>query len=143
MIVDLPIHTPMQGYICFKKEIESMKNCVTNLPSYSFYATNGIPAPGGKEKEREALAKLFEKYRGWYLYYGVVVDCADNLTIEPDDEEDTAGLDGTMKYLEDLGVDMETAEFLVPLEIIGAPVVGEIAKAGFVDGWKSFGYVII
>ena len=42
-----------------------------------------------------------------------------------------------MKYLADLGIDMETAEFLVPLEIVQAPALGEMTKDGFVEGWKN------
>lgn len=42
-----------------------------------------------------------------------------------------------MKYLADLGINMETAEFLVPLEIVQAPALGEITRDGFVDGWKN------
>jgi DCN1-like protein 1/2 len=50
------------------------------------------------------------------------------------------GVDGTMHYLvTDLGVNLETAEGLVPLEIIQTASVGEMNKAGFVEGWKAVG----
>lgn len=48
-------------------------------------------------------------------------------------------VDGTMKYLQDLGVNLEDASILVPLEIVQAPCFGEISKDGFVDGWKAVG----
>jgi DCN1-like protein 1/2 len=44
-----------------------------------------------------------------------------------------------MKYLEDLGVDLETVEFLIPLEIVQAPAIGEMTKSTFVTGWKNIG----
>jgi DCN1-like protein 1/2 len=44
-----------------------------------------------------------------------------------------------MKYLTDLGVNLENAEILVVLEIVQAPALGEITKDGFVDGWKAIG----
>lgn len=53
------------------------------------------------------------------------------------DEVDNISVDGTMNYLADLGINMESAEFLVPLEIIQAPALGEITKSGFVDGWQN------
>lgn len=53
------------------------------------------------------------------------------------DEVDNISVEGTMKYLADLGINMENAEFLVPLEIVQAPALGEITKDGFVDGWKN------
>jgi len=44
-----------------------------------------------------------------------------------------------MKYLTDLGVNLENAEILVVLEIVQALALGEITKDGFVDGWKAIG----
>jgi DCN1-like protein 1/2 len=61
--------------------------------------------------------------------------------IDPKAEEiETLTVDGTMKYLQALGVSLENAEMLVPLEIVQAPAMGEISKDGFVDGWKTIGY---
>ena len=61
-----------------------------------------------------------------------------NMSPDPKtDEVDTISVEGTMKYLADLGINMESAEFLVPLEIVQAPALGEITKDGFVDGWKN------
>lgn len=56
------------------------------------------------------------------------------------DEPDMVGVDGTMKYFgNDLGVNLEGVEFLIPCEIIQVPAIGEMSKAGFVDGWKKLG----
>ena len=61
-----------------------------------------------------------------------------NMSPDPKtDEVDTISVEGTMKYLADLSINMENAEFLVPLEIVQAPALGEITKDGFVDGWKN------
>jgi len=48
-------------------------------------------------------------------------------------------VNGVMKYLTDLGVNLENVQMLVPLEIVQAPSVSEMSKEGFVDGWKSAG----
>jgi DCN1-like protein 1/2 len=48
-----------------------------------------------------------------------------------------------MRYFESLGVNLEDASMLVPMEIIQAPTVGEISKEGFVNGWKAVQYVSI
>jgi DCN1-like protein 1/2 len=58
---------------------------------------------------------------------------------EKTDENDTIGVDGTMLYFEDLGINLETVGFLVPMEIVQAPALGEITKEGFVGGWKRIG----
>lgn len=58
---------------------------------------------------------------------------------ERTDEADTIGVDGTMSYFEHLGINLESVEFLVPMEIVQAPALGEITKEGFVGGWKRIG----
>lgn len=55
-----------------------------------------------------------------------------------DDEKDKLELESTMSYLQDkLKVSLENAELFVVLEIVQAPSVGEITRAGFVNGWKE------
>jgi len=44
-----------------------------------------------------------------------------------------------MRYINDLGLNMENAEVLVLMEIVQAPAMGEMTKEGFVDGWKAIG----
>jgi DCN1-like protein 1/2 len=44
-----------------------------------------------------------------------------------------------MQYLTDLGLDLEKADILVPMEIVQSPGMGEMTKDGFVNGWKIIG----
>lgn len=46
-----------------------------------------------------------------------------------------------MRYLVEVGIDLEKEEasFLIPLEIIQAPSLGEMSKDNFVKGWKTAG----
>jgi len=44
-----------------------------------------------------------------------------------------------MRYLQDLGLNLESAEILVPLEIVQAPALAEMSKEAFIDGWKTVG----
>ncbi|KIN04238.1 hypothetical protein OIDMADRAFT_18259 [Oidiodendron maius Zn] len=85
----------------------------------SFFQSGGS-AVGSKESD--ALGKLFENYRD-----------------EKTDEVDTIGVEGTMQYFEHLGINLESVEFLVPMEIVQAPALGEIGKEGFVTGWRRIG----
>jgi DCN1-like protein 1/2 len=64
-------------------------------------------------------------------------------SLAKEDEEDKAGVDGTMAYLVELGLNLEDASILVPLEIIQAPALAEMSKEGFVEGWKAIGYVYV
>ncbi|KAI1006393.1 hypothetical protein K3495_g1828 [Podosphaera aphanis] len=73
---------------------------------------------GVEDSERESLVRIFDKLH------------------DPKDEKDILGVDTIMRYLQqDLGVDLETADIFVPLEIVQAPGLGEITKSGFVEGW--------
>jgi hypothetical protein len=88
------------------------------------------------------LGKLFEKYRG-KSFPGPALRIVQlepySIPDQKTDENDTIGVEGTMKYFGDLAVDLESVECLVPMEIVQAPTLGEITKDGFVDGWKTIG----
>jgi DCN1-like protein 1/2 len=56
------------------------------------------------------------------------------------DEKDKLELESTMGYLSnELGINLENAELFVVQELLQAPSVGEIARKGYVDGWRSAG----
>lgn len=42
-----------------------------------------------------------------------------------------------MGYLTSLGLNPESGEVFVALELVQAPSLGEITRKGFVDGWKA------
>lgn len=59
------------------------------------------------------------------------------------DEIDKVGVDGTMRYFDkDLQINLENASMLVAAEAIQAPTVGIMTKTGFVEGWKTIGFVV-
>ncbi|ESZ95267.1 hypothetical protein SBOR_4379 [Sclerotinia borealis F-4128] len=88
----------------------------------SFFQANGNAAPPPQSREKESLTRLFESYRTF------------------SDDADMVGVDGTMKYFgNDLGINLEGVEFLIPCEIIQVPSIGEMSKEGFVEGWKKLG----
>lgn len=45
-----------------------------------------------------------------------------------------------MKYLEDIGVDVEGLESLAVLQFVQAPAMGEMTRQGFVTAWSAAGY---
>jgi DCN1-like protein 1/2 len=59
------------------------------------------------------------------------------------DEKDTIGIDGTMAYLTELGVNLENASSLIPLEIVQAPALGEMTRDEFIKGWKKMWVYIL
>ena len=42
-----------------------------------------------------------------------------------------------MAYLTEVGVNLENASSLIPLEITQAPALGEMTRDEFVNGWKK------
>ena len=45
-----------------------------------------------------------------------------------------------MRYLGDLGVKLDEVVLLAVLTELSAPTMGELARSGFVDGWKTRRY---
>ena len=43
--------------------------------------------------------------------------------------------------MQDLNVDMESAQSVIPLEIVQSPSMGVITKQAFIDGWMKATYV--
>ncbi|CZT40983.1 probable SCRO protein [Rhynchosporium secalis] len=81
-----------------------------------FLSIGSAPSKGD-----DTLSTLFEKYRA------------------PTDDTGVVTVEGTMRYLGDLGVNSENAEILVALEIVQSPALGEMSKNAFVEAWKRIG----
>lgn len=58
---------------------------------------------------------------------------------EREDGKDTLGADSAMSYLQSIGVGLEDASLFLAVELLQAPSIGEIPRAGFVSGWKDAG----
>ncbi|KAI8229433.1 hypothetical protein K4K57_007243 [Colletotrichum sp. SAR 10_99] len=88
-----------------------------------FSGTSGTTTPTTSALDT-SLGQMFDKLRG---------------TDDSRDEKDTMGVESTMAYLENLGVDLENAEMLVVAELLQSPSIGAITKKGYIDGWKTTG----
>ncbi|KAL9125556.1 MAG: hypothetical protein Q9217_005255 [Psora testacea] len=51
------------------------------------------------------------------------------------DEPDRIGVEGSMRYLQDLGVQLDEPALLTILTELGAPTIGEFSRTNFVEGW--------
>lgn len=108
-----------------------------NDPDDRFYQSKSS-APASSQTE-QSLNKLFDKYRGLSSPHSR--NCqpdADpcNLVDNPKDEPDTIGVEGSMRYLTDLGLSLEEPVVLAVLTELEAPTMGELTRKGFVEGWK-------
>ena len=90
-----------------------------------------------------ALNRLFDKYRGKSVAIlgrlKLIKDFSDNPVHEPD----TIGVDGSMRYLGDIGVKLDEVVLLAVLTELSAPTMGELTRGGFVEGWKTYQYAIL
>jgi len=77
----------------------------------------GSPAPT-PTVAASSLNVLFDKYRD-------------------SQDVDVIGVDGTMRYLGDLGVKLDDVVVLAILTELSAPTMGELTRDGFVGGWKK------
>ncbi|KAF8416677.1 Cullin binding-domain-containing protein [Terfezia claveryi] len=69
-----------------------------------------------------SIHKVFDKYR------------------ERNDPQDVINVNGTMAYIQGLGMDLEEPAVLALCEALKAPTMGEFSRNEFVEGWKNMGY---
>lgn len=65
---------------------------------------------------------------------------ADTLA-EANDPQDTMGVNGSMRFLQAIGVDLAEPTVLAIAEALNAPTMGEFSREGFVAGWARLGHV--
>lgn len=91
-----------------------------------------------------SLNKIFDTYRGMSAAPPFQAS-TDMLTVcLPDhvaEDPDKIGVEGSMRYFEDLGVSLEEVVVLAVHAELGAPTMGELTRDGFVSGWTSNRYV--
>ncbi|QDS77141.1 hypothetical protein FKW77_001282 [Venturia effusa] len=85
----------------------------------SFYSD---PSGASASPSRGGLGKLFDKYRD-----------------QPKTSPDAITIEGSTKYFEAIGVDLEGVDSFIVSEIVQCPSMGEITRDGFTDGWAELG----
>lgn len=60
---------------------------------------------------------------------------------DPKENPDTIGIEGAMKFLEEIQVRLDEVVCLAIAELLKSPSMGEFTRQEFVDGWKGAGYV--
>ncbi|KAI4630482.1 hypothetical protein J4E80_001418 [Alternaria sp. BMP 0032] len=83
-----------------------------------YYSSSNSGGSQGSSAMKTNLNKLFDRYQE---------------AGAPD--KDIVGVEGTMRYFDDTGVDAEGLDALAALEIVQAPTMGEMSRDGFVKGW--------
>ncbi|KAL1995110.1 hypothetical protein VTN49DRAFT_1297 [Thermomyces lanuginosus] len=76
----------------------------------------------GSSASVSALHKIFDSYRD-----------------APEDNPDSIGIDGAMKFFGDIKVELDEVACFGVAELLKCPSMGEFTREGFVNGWKSVG----
>ena len=85
-----------------------------------------------------ALNKIFDKYRGNARKQEYYHSCADICNADSQvHNPNTIGVEGSMRYMADLQVELDDVATLAIAEALSAPTMGEFNREGFVQGWKS------
>jgi hypothetical protein len=87
-------------------------------PLFRYFSNGG--GNSASSGSRSSLNKIFDSYR-------------EDVAGAPD----AVGTEGTMKYMGDLGANLEDLDALAVLEAVQAPAMGEMSREGFVDGWTA------
>ncbi|KAI0191577.1 DUF298-domain-containing protein [Astrocystis sublimbata] len=88
-----------------------------------FYTSGASSAGAAAAGTRDSqLNQLFDSYRN-----------------EQEDAKDTLGASSAMSYLQSIGVGFEDASLFLAVELLQAPSIGEITRAGFLNGWRDAG----
>ncbi|KAI2039172.1 Scaffold-type E3 ligase [Ophidiomyces ophidiicola] len=90
----------------------------TPKPSFCYFQSH----PTASKATENTLSKLFDRYRD-----------------SPTDNPDGIGIDGAMKYLADIKVNLDEVACLAISELLRSPSMGEFTRQGFIDGWKDLG----
>lgn len=99
-------------------------------------------SPQASSGANSSLNKIFDSYRGTWLKRPKNLPLG-GLTVHPDDVEnkpDMIGIEGAMKYLGDIGVQLDEVACFAIAELLQSPSMGEFTRPGFLAGWKSAKY---
>lgn len=110
------------------------------------------PAASGSSNASDVVAKakynlgqLFDSYRGKPCFTKIIqhhFERSHSRRTDAKDAQGEIGIEGTLKYMQDLNVDMDSAQSVIPLEITQSPSMGVITKQAFIDGWMKAMYAM-
>lgn len=72
--------------------------------------------PNASRKDKKSILAIFDEYK---------------------DEEDKIGIDGTLRFIEDLGYEPEDRAVLALAEFLESPSVGVFPRKNFLSKWQS------
>lgn len=104
---------------------------------YHTNTTSFFQTPQSNSGITTSLNKIFDSYRGKLTVSSCVQPA--NPPDDPQDNPDGIGIEGAMKFLGDIQVQLDEVACLGIAELLKSPAMGEFTREGFVNGWRSVG----
>ncbi|WEW61156.1 Scaffold-type E3 ligase [Emydomyces testavorans] len=108
------------------------------MPGYTSSQKQLIAQFASFASVKDSIAARYLKNNGWD-----VAQAADDPlrkdSESPADKPDSIGIEGAMKYLGDIKVQLDEVVCLGISELLRSPSMGEFTRESFVDGWKESG----
>lgn len=95
----------------------------------------------GGLSSKKSLNDIFDRYRGTpapsRMDKPILI-----FSDDPKDNPNGIGIDGAMKFLGDIQVQLDEVACLGVFEMCQCPSMGEFTREGFVEGWKGVKYIL-
>ena len=72
-----------------------------------------------------------------YFNHTIQLGLANDTLDDPEDNPDGIGIEGSMKFLGDIQVQLDEVACLGVAELLKSPSMGEFTRESFVTGWRS------
>ncbi|KAJ5159607.1 Cullin binding-domain-containing protein [Penicillium canariense] len=102
----------------------------------AFYSNT---AHANQQSSRQSVGHIFDEYRGTISNPIDISSYTDFNPENPADSPDTVGIEGAMKYLGDIDVQLDEVTCLGIMELCKCPAMGEFNREGFLTGWREAG----
>jgi hypothetical protein len=84
----------------------------------------------------QSIGNIFDEYRGTFHSTLQCIKDTDIFYLV-NDNPNTIGIDGAMKYFKDINVQLDEVTCLGIMELCKCPAMGEFTREEFITGWRS------
>ncbi|KAL4955015.1 Cullin binding-domain-containing protein [Aspergillus filifer] len=85
----------------------------------------------------EAIDAYFQSPQGGSGATFTINQIFDQYRDSPEENPDTIGIEGAMRYFSDIKVELDEVTCLAIAELLQSPSMGEFTREGFLNGWRS------
>ncbi|RAH42202.1 defective in cullin neddylation 1 family protein [Aspergillus brunneoviolaceus CBS 621.78] len=87
----------------------------------------------------EAINTYFQSPSGAGASTSAINKIFDSYSDSPEESPEIIGIDGVMRFLGDISVQLDEVTCLAIAELVKSPTMGEFTREGFLHGWRALG----